>query len=108
MPITTSAAKALRRSSRRQLVNNVVKAKIKQALKTAKVTVNPTSLAKAYSRLDRAAKKGIIHPNKAARLKSRLARFVNQNKTKPALATAKSSKKPTGKKRSPKTPKSKS
>ena len=32
----------------------------------------------AMSRLDRAAKKGIIHPNNAARRKSRLMRQLNQ------------------------------
>jgi small subunit ribosomal protein S20 len=32
----------------------------------------------AISSIDRAAKKGVIHPNKAARLKSRLMKRVNE------------------------------
>ena len=36
------------------------------------------SLTVAISRLDRAAKKGVIHKNNAARRKSRLTRLVNQ------------------------------
>ncbi len=35
----------------------------------------------AISRLDRAAQKGVIHPNNAARRKSRLTRLVNQAAT---------------------------
>lgn len=34
------------------------------------------TLSKAYSELDKAAKKGIIHKNKASRLKSRLAKLT--------------------------------
>jgi len=34
------------------------------------------NLVKAYSELDKAAKKKVIHKNKAARLKGRLARFL--------------------------------
>ena len=39
------------------------------------------------SALDSAASKGIIHPNKAARKKSRLAKAVRRTTTAPAKAT---------------------
>lgn len=72
MPTTQSAKKALRRDKRRMVVNLRIKTKMKAAIKKAKTKKNKKNLASAYSALDRAAKKGIIHQNKAARLKSQL------------------------------------
>lgn len=63
----------------------ITKAAIKQA-------TTAETLAKGYSAVDKAAKWGIIHPNKAARLKARLARSVKPAeevvKAKPVKATA--------------------
>lgn len=72
MPITQSAKKALRRDKRRAIVNLRIKRKMKAALKKAKEKPIKKNLALAYSALDRAVKKKIIHKNKAARLKSKL------------------------------------
>jgi len=79
MPVTKSAKKALRRDQRRAVINLRIKRKIKAALK--KVKENPTkkNLALAYSLLDRAAKKGVIHQNKTSRIKSRLTKKVSKS-----------------------------
>ncbi len=68
MPITRSARKSLRVSIRRKAENKVWKRKTAKALKSAEAK----NLAEVYRVLDKAAKEGVIHANKAARLKSRL------------------------------------
>jgi len=78
MPVIKSAKKALKVSLRRKEENDLVRAKIKSAVKGLKIAVADkkddavTLLSKAYKELDLAAKKHVIHKNKAARLKSRL------------------------------------
>lgn len=49
---------------------------MKAALKKAKEKPTKKNLALAYSAVDRAVKKKVIHQNKAARLKSRLAKMA--------------------------------
>lgn len=80
MPITASAKKALRQDRRRAIINKRIKRKIKEALKKARQKPTKKTLAEAASALDRAAKKKIIHKNKAARLKSRLAKLPKTKK----------------------------
>lgn len=75
-PVTQSAKKALRRDKRRTLVNLRIKRKMKMVIKSARERPTKKNLTLAYSLLDRAVKKNLIHPNKAARLKSRLAKKV--------------------------------
>jgi small subunit ribosomal protein S20 len=70
MPITKSAIKALKQSQVKRARNAVKKKNIKSAMKTA----DAKDLPKAQSVIDKAAKTGYIHKNKAARLKSRLAK----------------------------------
>lgn len=70
---------AERNRQRNVAVKSEVKTRIKQVL-TA--TTSPDGDAKtvsvtAISAIDRAARKGVIHPNKAARLKSRMMKRVN-------------------------------
>lgn len=78
MPIIKSAKKALKVSRKKAEANRLVKAKIKDSLKGARIAIEKSDkqvdqkIAKAYRELDIAAKKNIIHKNKAARLKSRL------------------------------------
>jgi small subunit ribosomal protein S20 len=67
MPNTSSARKALRVGLRRTDENRRTKQTIRQAIKT----VTAETLSELFSVLDKAAKKDVIHPNKAARLKSR-------------------------------------
>ena len=84
MPIIKSAKKALRVSQKRAESNRLVKAKIKDSLKGARIAIEKgdkkvdEKIAKAYRELDIAAKKNVIHKNKAARLKSRLAKKLKK------------------------------
>lgn len=70
MPITKSAKKSLKVSRTKLAVNKQKKVVLEKALRTAdSKTVNKT-----ISLVDKAAKTGLMHKNKAARIKSRLAR----------------------------------
>lgn len=73
MPIIKSAKKKLRQDKKRQARNLIVKKKYKEALKVAQKKPTKKNLKQAFSIIDKAAKKGIIHKNKAARLKAKLA-----------------------------------
>jgi small subunit ribosomal protein S20 len=73
MPIIKSAKKRVRSSERKHTANLEHKKKMKTAVKAAGTTKTAEALGKAYQALDRAAKRGVIHRNKAARTKSRLA-----------------------------------
>lgn len=89
MPITKSAKKALRQDRRRAISNRLTRQQLKRAMAQIKKKP-PKDLAKIYCLLDRAAKKGVIHKNKAARLKSRLAKMTS---TIPQPKTSKKAKK---------------
>lgn len=73
MPITQSAKKALRKDQRRKLVNLRIKERVKTTIKKARAKKTKKGLALAYAAIDRAVKKGVLHRNKASRLKSQLA-----------------------------------
>lgn len=78
MPITKSAKKALRVSRRKAEINLKWKRGIKDLLKKSRKAIEkkdkeaPKLVAQTAKTLDKAAKKHIIHKNKASRLKSRL------------------------------------
>jgi small subunit ribosomal protein S20 len=74
MPITHSATKAMRKDVKRAKTNRSTRLKLKKSLDSAKDKLTTGSLSSAYSAIDRAAKKHLIHKNKAARLKSQLAK----------------------------------
>jgi len=81
---TPSAIKAIRVIRRRTLYNAMYKSstktavrKFERALAAGQIEQAKELLVKAISRLDKAAKKGVIHPNAAARKKSRLTRRLN-------------------------------
>ena len=85
MPIKHAALKEIRKDRRRQQRNQAVRAELKTLTKQLLVMLNSQKLdeAKAFvelvaSRYDHAASKGVIHPNTAARYKSRLMRRVSQ------------------------------
>ena len=80
MPITASAKKALRRDRRRAIVNQQIKKQIKEILKKTRQKPTKTNLTRLACLLDRAAKKGVIHANKAARLKSRISKQAKKTK----------------------------
>lgn len=72
MPNLASAKKRLRQNTKKALRNQIAKTRIKT--ETKKVLAGESELGTAQSVIDRAAAKGIIHPNTAARKKSRLAK----------------------------------
>lgn len=76
MPVTKSAKGALRVAQKRRGINLKVISSFKKAVSTVRKSPTVTTLKSAYSALDQAAKKGVIHRQKAARLKSRLAKLV--------------------------------
>lgn len=88
MPNTKSAIKAARQNLKRRVVNLVALEKIRKAGKQVKKLVTAgkledtkKALTQAFSSLDKAAKKNIIHKNTASRLKSRLSKLVSKVKT---------------------------
>jgi small subunit ribosomal protein S20 len=70
MPITKSAKKSLKVSRTKAEQNKIRKIQLSKALKQ----VNEKNVNDAISIVDKAAKIGIIHENKAARIKSQLAK----------------------------------
>jgi small subunit ribosomal protein S20 len=83
MPNIKSAKKRVRTAEERRARNQSVKSSLRTSLKKVTAAVGAQSAAvtetfdAAQSALDRAAAKGVIHPNKAARTKSRMAKKVN-------------------------------
>ena len=74
MPNIASAKKNMRKSRAATVRNRAQRAALRTALKRAKApTTTADERTKAVSLLDRAARKGLIHANAAARQKSRLA-----------------------------------
>ncbi|MCJ7736958.1 MAG: 30S ribosomal protein S20 [Anaerolineae bacterium] len=85
MANTKSAIKRLRSAERRRLRNRNFRGGARTAVKKARTLIEAGNLDEAReavlvatSALDKAAKKGIIHKNNAARRKSRLAQALNQ------------------------------
>ncbi|MBI2045969.1 MAG: 30S ribosomal protein S20 [Parcubacteria group bacterium] len=85
MPITASAKKALRSSARKKVFNDRRKRTAKEAVKNLEqffVSKNKKEaealLPQAYQAIDKAAKRGVIKKNTAARKKSRLARRISK------------------------------
>lgn len=78
MPIIKRAIKKLRHDRQRTLVTSKTRANLREILKSTRKTPGPKKLAQAFSALDKAAKTHIIHPNKAARLKSQLSKLLKK------------------------------
>lgn len=76
MPIIKSAIKKVRKDKVRAARNKKREISLKSAVKKARVSKTAKDLQAAFSALDKAAKVKLIHPNKAARLKSRLSKIL--------------------------------
>lgn len=76
MPVLQSSKRTLRRQRRRATINKRVREAYKEAVKAMRAEPSETHLKEAFSQLDKAAKKGVIHQNKADRLKSRLSNLL--------------------------------
>ncbi len=64
-------------AARNKAVKSELKTRTKTALKSAGTEQGDEALRLAVKRIDMAAAKGVIHPNQAARRKSRLMKKVN-------------------------------
>ena len=85
MPVTKSAQKQMRVSERRRVRNKSIRSlsktnitKAEKLIFSGELEAAQEAVVAAISSLDKAAEKGIIHPNNAARRKSRLAKKLNQ------------------------------
>lgn len=90
MPVTKQARKKLRQDAKREIRNRDLKSKFKKTLKNTRVSPTAKKLSEASKVIDKAAKKNVIHKNKAARLKSRLAKLAG---SKPSSIASNSKKK---------------
>lgn len=80
MPVLRSAKKALRLDQRRAAINKPIRTRMLQLVAAALTEPTSKNIAAAYSAVDRAAKKHVIHTNRGARLKSRLMKASNKSK----------------------------
>lgn len=82
MPITSSAKKALRVSKRKKLLNDRRTKTMKESIKKIEKAVKDDKasalklMPAAYAAIDKAAKRGVIKKNTAARKKARLTRIT--------------------------------
>jgi len=85
LPATRSAQKQVRVAERRQLRNKSIRSRCKTDITKAErlifsgeLELAQKAVIVAISSLDEAAEKGVIHPNNAARRKSRLMKKLNE------------------------------
>ena len=90
MPVTKTAKRALRSSRKKAEVNKSILKKMEIAIRLAKKTLKETDITKAISLVDKAAKKKVIHKNKASRVKSTLSKLIKSKIKKVAKSKSKS------------------
>jgi small subunit ribosomal protein S20 len=89
VPNIKAAEKWVRQSAKRRVRNLDTKTRLRTLYKKAAETGDPALRRDVESQFDKAAKRGIIHKNKAARKKSRLARALGAAAAKAAAVPAK-------------------
>lgn len=87
MPIIKSAKKRVRVAKKATVRNIRTKRSLKDAIKAFVAKADTRTHATVQSAIDKATKKGVIHKNKAARLKKRLAAQAKAAGVKPAKKT---------------------
>ena len=98
MANTKSAEKRIRSNERKRLRNQMYRSRVKTMIRKAEQSIfggqpSDEAIREAISTLDKAAVKGIIHKNNAARRKSRLMKKLNNYV--PPVAAAKPARKST-------------
>ncbi len=85
MPVTKSARKQMRVSEKSRLRNKSIRTLCKTSITKAERLIfsgelesAQAAVVAAISALDKAAKKGVVHPNNAARRKARLMKKLNE------------------------------
>jgi Ribosomal protein S20. len=76
MPVTKTAKRALRGSLAKEIVNKLTISKLESSIRQARNTKSEEKILKAISLADRASKRKVIHRNKAARIKSQMAKLL--------------------------------
>lgn len=83
MPNSESAKKRLRQNETRRLKNRADRSTLRTAIKNVRKAIDSgeveqceTTFQAATKKIDKAAAKGLIHANKAARTKSRLSKAI--------------------------------
>lgn len=89
MPIIKSAKKRVRVARKASVRNSKTKRSLKAAFKVFAKSPSAKSHSSAQSNLDKAVKKGVIHKNKAARLKRQAAARAKAAGVKPAKTVTK-------------------
>jgi small subunit ribosomal protein S20 len=92
VPNIKAAEKWSRQTAKRSKRNLDVKTRLKTLHKKAAAAAEEPLAQSVESQFDKAAQKGIIHPNKAARKKSRLAKAAAKASAAPVAAPAKTGK----------------
>ena len=83
MPVTKTAKRALRGSRKKAKVNKITITNLEIAIRVANKSKKEKDVIKAVSLTDRAAKKKVIHKNKAAHIKSTLSKLLSPQSRKP-------------------------
>jgi ribosomal protein S20 len=94
MPIIKSAKKRVRVARKAAVRNSRTKRSLKTALKTFAKKPSASAHSESQSNLDKAVKKGIMHKNKANRLKKQLAAKAKAAGVKPTKSVKKTPAKP--------------
>src|SRR5260221_12569614 len=97
MPVIKSAKKKLRQEKKRTVANSAYTEAMKSAVKAAKKSPTEKTVSVAFTAIDKAAKKFVVHKNKAARMKSSLSHLLagkssKKAEEKPSVAKAKAGK----------------
>jgi small subunit ribosomal protein S20 len=86
LPNIKAAKKWALQSEKREARNKGAKSRLKTLFKNAVTSGQGDAAREVESAFDKAAAKGIVHPNKAARKKARLAKAVQRASAAPAKA----------------------
>jgi len=76
MPIIKGSKKALRQNKKKRLLHNGAKALYKNELNLFKKSKDPKKVSVLFSLVDKLSKNGIIHKNKANRLKAQISKIA--------------------------------
>lgn len=76
MPLTKQAIKKLRHDRERTEKREETEIKLRSLIKGVRKHPTQKTVSQVFSVLDKAAKTHIVHPNKASRLKARLAKLL--------------------------------
>lgn len=101
MPIIKSAKKRVKVAKKATIRNSKTKRSLRTALKSFVSKASADSHATAQSNVDKAVKKGLVHKNKAARMKKQLAAKAKAAGVKPTAAKKAAAKPVAAKKAAP-------